>query len=98
MIHAAPLSRLGMVSTILTTIALLLPSHVLAQKNGKKKPTEWTPELMMKVRTVGDVQPSPDGKRVAFTVKQAVMQGDKSEYLTHIHLANSDGSDEFQLT
>jgi dipeptidyl aminopeptidase/acylaminoacyl peptidase len=98
MIHAARWYRLAMSAAILTALALLPPGQGLAQNKGKNQTEQWTPELMMKVRTVGDVQPSPDGKRVVFTVRRAVMTGDKSEYLTHIHLANIDGSDEFQLT
>src|SRR5207244_79683 len=40
----------------------------------------------------------PDGKRVAFTVRQASTDGERSEYLTHIHLVNADGSESRQLT
>lgn len=58
----------------------------------------WTPEEMMKVKPVGNVQVSPDGRRVVFTVTDAVMTDDKSEYLTHIHIANADGSNAFQFT
>ena len=60
--------------------------------------TTWSPTLMMQVKRVSSVQVSPDGKRVAFTVRQAVMEGDLSEYRTHIHLANSDGNHPRQLT
>ena len=59
---------------------------------------EWSPERMMQLAQVGDVQVSPDGKRVVFTVRRAVMEGNKSEYLTHIHIASADGSDSVQLT
>ena len=58
----------------------------------------WTPSLMMKVKRIGSVQASPDGKQVAYTVRHAVMAGDKSEYLTHIHLAGADGLKSVQLT
>ena len=40
----------------------------------------WTPEAMIKVRQVGGAQVSPDGKRVAYVVRQAVMSGEKSEF------------------
>ena len=62
------------------------------------QPVGWTPEEMMKVKGVGNVQVSPDGRRVVFTVTEAVMSNDKSESLTHIYLANADGSDARQLT
>ena len=44
------------------------------------------------------VQVSPDGQQVAYAVREAVMDDDKSEYVTHIHLASADGSQATQLT
>ncbi|MBY0521897.1 MAG: S9 family peptidase [Gemmataceae bacterium] len=73
-------------------------SVVASLASGQPAPAEWTPERMMQVKQVGGVQVSPDGKRVAFTVRQAVMDANQSKYLTHIHLANADGSDPVQLT
>jgi dipeptidyl aminopeptidase/acylaminoacyl peptidase len=61
-------------------------------------PAAWTPELQMKVRTVGPVRVSPDGRRVAYGVTDAVMTADKSEMLTQIWVAAADGSDAFQVT
>lgn len=58
----------------------------------------WTPELAMSVKRIGSVQVSPDGKQAACTVRSAVMEADKSEYLTHIHLATTDGKSVSQLT
>lgn len=58
----------------------------------------WTPEIILKVKSVGNVRVSPDGKQVVFTVREAIMTGDKSEYLTHIHMARTDGSPAFQFT
>src|SRR5688572_22292541 len=58
----------------------------------------WTPELEMKVKAVGAVRVSPDGKRVVYTVSSPVMAPDKSEFVTQIWMANTDGSDSVQLT
>ncbi len=58
----------------------------------------WTPELELKVKAVGAVRVSPDGKRVVFTVSSPVMAPDKSEFVTQIWRANTDGSDPVQLT
>jgi dipeptidyl aminopeptidase/acylaminoacyl peptidase len=58
----------------------------------------WTPELAMQVKRVSHVRVSPDGKRVAFVVSQAVMDGDRSEWLSQIHLATYDGAGAVQLT
>jgi dipeptidyl aminopeptidase/acylaminoacyl peptidase len=62
------------------------------------QPMDWTPELMMDVRRVANVRPSPDGQRVVYTVTTAVMTSDKSEYVSQIHLAAADGSNSMQLT
>jgi dipeptidyl aminopeptidase/acylaminoacyl peptidase len=59
---------------------------------------QWTPEEQMKVRAVSGVQVSPDGKHVLFTVSDALMTEDKSEYITQIWMANSDGSGSYQFT
>jgi dipeptidyl aminopeptidase/acylaminoacyl peptidase len=61
-------------------------------------PTAWTPELMLQVQTVGEVTPSPDGKLVAYTQTRAVMETEKSEMLSQIFLAPSDGARQIQLT
>src|SRR5262249_48973846 len=82
----------------LSCAALLLAHLVPTPAQQANKVKGWTPELMMRLKHAGSVQVSPDGKRVAFTVKDAVTDGDQSEYLTHIHLANTDGSEPLQLT
>ena len=60
--------------------------------------TAWTPELELKVKAVGAVRVSPDGKNVVYTVSSPVMAPDKSEFVTQIWLANTDGSEPVQLT
>ena len=66
--------------------------------NAQSSPTAWTPELSMKVKAVGNVRVSPDGKRVLFTVNEPVMTVDKSEYLSHVWVVNADGTDAYQIT
>ena len=58
----------------------------------------WTPELSFKVKRVGPVRVSPDGRRAAFVVATAVMEGEKSEWVSQIHLGRSDGSGSLELT
>src|SRR6266545_1330932 len=58
----------------------------------------WTPELAFKVKRVTSVRVSPDGGRVAFVVGSAVMDGEKSEWVSQIHVARSDGTGALQLT
>lgn len=72
---------------ILTAIVLIVPLQA-----------QWTPEEMMKVKTVGWVQVSPDGKSVVYTVTEPLMTEDKSEYLTQVWMAKADGSGSFQFT
>src|SRR5262245_36820161 len=58
----------------------------------------WTPELALQIKRVSHVRVSPDGKRVAFVVANAVMEPEKSEWLSHIYLAAADGTGAVQLT
>ena len=64
----------------------------------KSAPTAWTPEAILQVRNVTQVRVSPDGKRVAYVVTDAVMTEEKSEFVGQIYLANADGSDAFPAT
>ncbi|HLK67486.1 MAG TPA: S9 family peptidase [Bryobacteraceae bacterium] len=61
-------------------------------------PVAWTPEFSLQFKTVGNVIPSPDGSRVAWTQTESVMDPEHSEMLTHIFLSNADGSHRMQLT
>lgn len=70
----------------------LVPAHAQAPA------ATWTPELQMIVKRVSAPVPSPDGSLVAFVVGEAVMAGEKSEWLSQVHVARADGSDSWQLT
>src|SRR5882724_10230612 len=52
----------------------------------------WTPELQLKVQSVGDVTVSPDGKLVAWTQTRAIVDTERSEMETSLYLAHSDGT------
>jgi dipeptidyl aminopeptidase/acylaminoacyl peptidase len=58
----------------------------------------WTPEFAFKVKRVGSVRPSPDGRRVVFVVGTAAMEGEKSEWVSQIWLADATGARAVQLT
>ncbi len=58
----------------------------------------WPPQVAIRVRTVADAVPSPDGRQVVYTQAWAVLDGEKSEILTHLFLARSDGSSDRQFT
>src|SRR5689334_5694949 len=60
--------------------------------------TSWTPELQLKVKAVGAPRVSPDGRKVVYTVNEAVMTPDRSEFVTQIWIATTDGKENYQLT
>lgn len=58
----------------------------------------WTPERMLRIKKIGGVQVSPDGKLAAFTVREAVLEDGRSEYRTHLHLSDREAGGSRQLT
>ncbi len=58
----------------------------------------WSPSRMLGVLRVANVHVSPDGQRVAYSVRTPVMLADKSEFRSHIHLAMGDGKTSRSLT
>ena len=81
---------------LVKTSAMIL--FIAITVTAQNAPTTWTPELQVKTRVVGTPRVSPDGKRVVYTISDAVMTADKSEFVTQIWLATTDGKDNFQLT
>ena len=60
--------------------------------------TNWSPEQCLKLKNISAVVPSPDGRKVLYTVREAVMTDDRSEYVNQVFICNSDGSNANQLT
>lgn len=58
----------------------------------------WDPDMQLKVKAVGTPRVSPDGKRVVYTVNEAVMTAEKSEFVTQIWLADIATRQNTQLT
>jgi dipeptidyl aminopeptidase/acylaminoacyl peptidase len=79
---------------VFASVLTLDVSHPAAQAPG----STWTPELMLTVKRVPAVVPSPDGAQVAFVVGEAITEGERSEWVTQIHVAAADGSASRQLT
>lgn len=77
----------------LTTVFALLCIiiTVTAQKN-------WSPEQCLQLKNITAVVPSPDGSKVLYSVREAVMTDDRSEYVNQVWLCNSNGSNAIQLT
>ncbi len=68
-----------------------LPIFIIAQKN-------WSPEQCLKIKNITAVLPSPDGNKILYTVREAVMTDDRSEYINQVWLCNSNGTNAVQLT
>src|SRR5690242_3564043 len=55
-----------------------------------------TPDDLFAIRLVGDVQASPDGSRIAWSV--VTLDKDEDIYRSAIWVADADGSNAYQLT
>lgn len=85
-----------MKTLVKATFALLtLASASAAQTNA---PAAWTPELQVKVRAIATPRVSPDGRRVVYTVSDPVTTADRSEYVSQVWMAGTDGRENVQLT
>lgn len=63
-----------------------------------QSPGMWTPEMQIKVKALGNPDISPNGLLIAYTVSNEVLAADKSEYVSQIWVASSDGKRNNQLT
>ena len=83
---------LGAISLAILTA---LGSGPSLRANG---PEAWTPEFAFKVKRVSSVRPSPDARHVAFVVATAAMEGERSEWVSQVWVADADGKNAVQLT
>ncbi len=58
----------------------------------------WTPEMSYSLKQITDTRISPRARYIAYVVREAVMEKEKSAYLTQIHVAAVDGSFDRQFT
>ncbi len=58
----------------------------------------WTAESIMKYKNITETNSSPDGRYVAYVVREAVMEEEKSEYNSQIWVASVDGAFNVQYT
>ena len=82
----------------LAKTAIVFALLALVSNAQTNAPTVWTPEVQIKVKTIDAPRVSPDGKRVAYTVANEVMAPDKSEFVTQIWMATTDGKENYQIT
>lgn len=77
----------------------LLPLLIVTSAVGQNgQPDRWTPETSMAFKSIQQTALSPDGNVIAYVVREPLMEGEKSEYLSHIWLASADGTSNYQFT
>ena len=84
-------------STVSAALAGILAVFCAASAASAQE-GRWTPELSMKYHRVSSVAVSSDGSLVAFTVTVPLMEGEKSEYRTQIHVVPASGGDAVAFT
>ncbi len=87
------MKALGIFIAILISVQLF-GTNISAQDTA----AAWTPEMQVKLKVPGTPRISPDGERIVYSLNEAVMTADKSEFVTQIWLAASDGTLNRQLT
>lgn len=95
------LGEISMVRPNLSLRLLVVLSVFLFPFNmgiAQEQSMRWTPEVMIQFKRVGGTSISPDGKFIAYTVSVPLLEGEKSEFLTHIWVASSDGKRNDQFT
>lgn len=76
------------------SILLLAGMHLMLAVAAQN----WSPEQCLKMKNISAVRVSPDGTKVLYTVREAVMTDDRSEFVNQVFLCNADGSNTIQLT
>lgn len=76
---------------LIVLVSLILVYNSTAQTN-------WSPEQCLKIKNISSARISPDAGKVLYTVREAVMTDDRSEYVNQVWLCNADGSNAVQLT
>lgn len=60
--------------------------------------TYWQPSQVLKIKNISSLNVSPDGSKIAYAVREALMNDEASEYINTIYVANADGSNTVQIT
>lgn len=94
----APALALALLAATPCVAPAPLAGQAAPEDSGAATGSGWTPALSMQFRGVGSTTLSPDGERVAFTVREPLMEGEQSEYRSHVWVARADGSDVRQYT
>ncbi|WP_411273007.1 prolyl oligopeptidase family serine peptidase [Daejeonella sp.] len=60
--------------------------------------TYWSPEQTIRMKNITAVRVSPDGKKVVYAVREAVMTEDRSEYINQLYLSDASTDNSVHLT
>ena len=89
----------SLVAFIFLTGSVVFAAQAQEEQHESEIPTDrWTPALSMQYRAVRGTAMSPRGDLVAYVVREPIMDGEKSEYLSHIWVVSTDGSMNVQFT
>ncbi len=95
--HARPLwTALLLAASTLATAAF--PTTAQTPADDPPPDDRWTPALSMRYLQPSGVAISPDGSRIAYVVREPLMEGEKSEFRSHIWMADADGTRNAQFT
>lgn len=81
---------------LVAVVSFLFAQIISAQTNPIA--IGWSPEQCLKIKNITAVRVSPEGSKVLYTVREAMMTEDRSEYVNQVWLCNADGSNAIQLT
>jgi dipeptidyl aminopeptidase/acylaminoacyl peptidase len=70
---------------------------VTLQSYGQTK-TYWSPGQTIKMKNVTAVRVSPDGQKVVYAVREAIMTDDRSEFVNQLYLTDANGSQTVRLS
>ena len=88
----------GVLKSFTMSICIVLFLFTAVQSETVEDETEWSSEVIIKLKRITETAISSDGKLVAYTVSTPIMEGEKSEYLKHIRVVSADGSSDVQFT
>jgi len=79
-------------------LSALLTLAVSSGAFAQQRDLSWSPEKSLEIDVVQQTAISPDGTRVAYVVREPLVEGRRSEYLSHIWMVGTDGSEPTQFT
>src|SRR5262249_3465765 len=85
-------------SCLMATAVVLISLSLAPGQDDASKSAAWTPEACFKIKNVGNVQPSPDGKRVLYTITETVFDADSARDHTQLFVADIHGAGATLLT